>query len=429
MKRAIVTLIAAVALALPLGGSALAAQEADPNAVKGDGQSDFLAPVSPTITETTIHSNYTSNTDACASCHSTHTATGAKLLQWADVSTACWSCHDGTVTTTYNVQQGLIASTGARTSGGLFGVNGNEDPAASLSNHGVKANLKTGAAPGGANQEADDQRGTWSAEFTCASCHTPHGQGGNSRVLNPDPNGYAVKNATTNDILTRDGTNSALFRATGGDWLKGYPYSKRTAVAVDSNSNGITGWTWDEAQFKLVANDSADTFLKEGTDFTADYRKGEVTLTSTGLSKVGTSQVYAAYVRALVVRMTVQNKLQPNEQVLYESGLNKFCGACHTDYNTETVTKSGANLNGTYREAFRHKVGMTWSNTSNGLKYEFNTAAGGYKTVVCLTCHLAHGTDQTLMGGSETSGSSALKRMPNMGACESCHSKGAASNY
>ena len=29
-----------------------------------------------------IHSNYTKNTDACASCHTTHTAVGNSLLQW-----------------------------------------------------------------------------------------------------------------------------------------------------------------------------------------------------------------------------------------------------------------------------------------------------------------------------------------------------------
>ena len=29
-----------------------------------------------------IHSNYAKNTDACASCHATHTAVGDSLLQW-----------------------------------------------------------------------------------------------------------------------------------------------------------------------------------------------------------------------------------------------------------------------------------------------------------------------------------------------------------
>lgn len=53
-----------------------------------------------------IHGGYSSNTDACASCHSPHNASGKELLQWATVNATCYACHDGTINSTYNVKAG-----------------------------------------------------------------------------------------------------------------------------------------------------------------------------------------------------------------------------------------------------------------------------------------------------------------------------------
>lgn len=425
MKRLSWILALAAVLILAAGTMAFAELDLDPNRQMGDGQSDYLPPTTPTVTEPTIHSNYAANTDACASCHSTHTAVGKALLQWADVNTTCWSCHDGTITTTYNVKQGLIANTASKTFGGLFG----DGTQVSLSNHGVDEALDTGAAPGGARSVIDDTYGKWSSEFTCVACHTPHGQGGNSRILTPDPNGVSSLNKTANDILVQDAVNPVVYNADAGDWIRGYPYSKYTAIGVDTNDNGVTGFNVSGSSAVLV--DAGDIKLTENADFTVDYRLGKVTLTAAGEAKAANHQIFAAYVKGVRVRFTLTNKLAATEDVKYEQGLNKWCGACHTDYNTEAVASSGKNLSGTYTEAYRHKVGFGYGNAANvaPLRFEKDAASGSYKTVVCLTCHFAHGTDSDRMGASENLGSSALKRLPNMGVCEKCHQKGPASNY
>ncbi|MFZ3373085.1 MAG: cytochrome c3 family protein, partial [Desulfitobacteriaceae bacterium] len=46
--------------------------------------------------ESNPHGNYTDNTDACALCHATHTATGIKLMRMPTDKLLCYTCHDST---------------------------------------------------------------------------------------------------------------------------------------------------------------------------------------------------------------------------------------------------------------------------------------------------------------------------------------------
>ncbi|GAW91825.1 cytochrome c3 family protein [Calderihabitans maritimus] len=377
-----------------------------------------------------IHSNYTKDTDACASCHATHTAVGESLLQWYTVYETCMACHDGTVTTTYNVEEGYIGNTTARTLGGKFGI-GNEPY---LSNHNVRGGLDISAAPGGSTvavtgtTEYGKTITQWATEFGCESCHSPHGQGGNARILHPDPNGVATLRKpaggftylgelgiitidTTTTGIVKDGTSyKVYFNGEPALLIKGYPYG----VNVYDNGSKTYGATVDNSN-------------------------GYTVITGVNLSDNGTAdRVYGT--PAIQVKMDINNYLQATETVTHISGLNTFCGACHTDYNTENVYKdttdtepngSGSMLNGTYSEAYRHQVGFNWHSEEPGLDFEEN-----YR-VTCLTCHVAHGTSQdywndTVGPGTESditnlveiAGSSALKRKPNMGTCETCHEKG-----
>ncbi len=369
-----------------------------------------------------IHTNYTKDTDACASCHATHTAVGESLLQWYTVYDTCMACHDGTVTTTYNVWGGEIGSTGTPAFGGMFGAFN------SASSHNVSGTLSIAAAPGGStveevvNIDDENQVKRWTAEFGCQSCHSPHGQGGNARILHPDPNGWATANkaayytdtgltlgvdtidATTTGLVYDPGVGYKVYQAGEVKQLiKGYPYSPSFVKADGSPVYGIS----------------------------VDNTNGYSVITG-NLSSV--DRVYAT--PSLKVVMDIDNYLQSNESVQHKSGMNTFCGACHADYNTENVDESGSNINGTYSEAFRHKVGgephSYFANKegfqNNGMKLEDG------KYIYCLTCHVAHGTGQeywkvTTTGYTdaqlvEISGSSALKRAPNMATCEACHEKG-----
>lgn len=385
----------------------------------------YNSPTTPGIkydtpTNKVIHSNYSANTDACASCHATHTAVGGALLQWRNPSEACMACHDGTVTSTYDVKNGLVGSptgmTATKTSGGLFG----QGTEAGLSHHNVTGGMKTAAAMGGSeNSTLQDTNGNWGTDFNCAACHTPHGQGGNSRILKADPNGVALANKVTGETLSGSGT---VYQASKANWIAGYPYSQYTKVYVGG--------------------------VQQTSGFTIDYRNGKVTFTS-----APGSAVTADYVPGIRVQLAISNKLTASETVSYTGGINQFCAACHTDYNTDNAslinqtdgsgktwtTISGHTLTGTYRKAYRHGVGMVWDDTAHGttvvsagnLKFQNVNGPKTQGTVICLTCHFAHGTDDAFAGGttSDTGRGTVLKRQVNMSVCETCHQKGAVSNY
>jgi predicted CXXCH cytochrome family protein len=400
-----------------------------------------------------IHSNYSKNTDACAACHATHTAVGGSLLQWGSVYDTCMACHDGTISTTYDVERGVIGTTNRAAYGGMFGT-GSEG---SLSRHNVVGSVQIFAAPGG-NSTGSYEDATavgheaaatkmWDVEFGCQSCHSPHGQGGNARILSPDPNKIARVNYVNGAVYADSGdtgytlgfTNQKLYMtgtavdgavyyvtyqgkiASGYEitWIKGYPYSGKTQVWV--NDNDISKTTYYQ-----IDNSQGYTVLK------VSYPEAITTL-----------KVY--FFPGVRVKMNISDYLGNEESVTHVAGLNFFCGACHTDYNTnldyntgeERTNGSAEELTGKYTEAYRHQVGFdatifTYIDAVKaiGLKFEVND---GKNIMTCLTCHYAHGTSETLWNnslpaeyrGTELAGSSALKRAPNMGTCEACHQKGA----
>ncbi len=430
-KKILVAVVSAMLLVLVMAAGVLSAQNVGFNG-SGNGENDFVAtptnevylPNAENPGDYKIHSNYTASTDACASCHATHTGVGESLLQFGSASDTCMACHDGTVTNTYNVLDGYIGTTDTRTSSGVF------DTHASGSNHNVSGALSVYAAPGGpgtagidtkANPNLDGHNAvvSWDIEFGCQSCHSPHGQGGNARLLNPDVNGYAwtqynagkTKNvalqvyAADPKIYTSDWNKDGV----NDSWIVGYPYSSK--VKVDGIVTTVT-----------IDNRSGTTQVKFAT------------------APVGT--VTADFFAGVAVKMQVNNYLTANETVTHGSGLNTFCGACHVDYNTSGINSPGSNLNGTYTEAYRHKVGYTYGSVAKLQPMNMKLETGNI--VTCGTCHVSHGTDTkywqdtltkanngSLPAGlvvedlTEISGSSALKRLPNMGVCETCHAKGA----
>ncbi|NYE58375.1 cytochrome c3 family protein [Carboxydothermus ferrireducens] len=371
-----------------------------------------------------IHSNYSKNTDACAACHATHTAVGQTLLQWGTVYDTCMACHDGTIGTTYNVEEGYIANTGNPTFGGMFGT-GSES---SLSRHNVVGSVQIFAAPGGnttgnyeINNTPDKANATaWDITFGCESCHSPHGLGGNARILNPNVNAYSYLNYKSNIEYIYNEVTGYYENAQKFQWVRSYPYNKGTQV-------------WVNGQLKT-----------EGVDYILDGTSGETKIKL--LQENGSvTVVYAYFYPALKVKMEVKDYLKSSEFVQHTYGINQFCGACHTDYNTDTgniATSTGSSdkLTGQYTEAYRHQVGFKVDEFKaflplTNMVYEKRSDGD---VMTCLTCHYAHGTSKdfwtrTLTNDywsgqviDEIAGSSALKRAPNMGTCETCHRKGPA---
>ncbi len=206
--------------------------------------------------------------------------------------------------------------------------------------------------------------------------------------------------------MRKTGTSDWNNDGVNDTWIQGYPYSSKQKVFVN---------VYDVTKDVTIDNSAGYTKVK--------------------FTKAPWENPKANFMAGVAVKMTVDNYLEANETVAHVSGLNTFCGACHTDYNTEEVAGSGSNLNGTYTEAYRHKVGFDREKSKDQL-LAVNMKLESGKIVTCATCHVAHGTDEEYWQDTlsiadddlkEISGSSALKRLPNMGVCEACHAKGAAS--
>jgi predicted CXXCH cytochrome family protein len=123
------------------------------------------------------HGEYHNNTNSCASCHQTHTAESKQLLFKDGVYSTCTACHDGTLGF-YNV----FENSNHKNSAGTFG---GSTETGNMSAHMVNGAVTVTAAPGG--NVNDERGGTWSGEFNCASCHSPHGSY-SDRLLHYNPN-------------------------------------------------------------------------------------------------------------------------------------------------------------------------------------------------------------------------------------------------
>jgi predicted CXXCH cytochrome family protein len=150
------------------------------------------------------HTDFKANTNSCASCHMTHTANAEALLFGSSTQDTCTSCHDGSLGF-YNVKSGELypqnstkvtikpgvpgladTSTIVSSNAGSFD---NTVKDASMHNVFTGKYLEVQAAPGGNFNGETGETGKWADEFTCASCHAPHGSY-SERLLHYNPNGF-----------------------------------------------------------------------------------------------------------------------------------------------------------------------------------------------------------------------------------------------
>ncbi len=174
------------------------------------------------------HTAFQLNTNSCASCHMTHTAVGTNLLIQATTQDTCMACHDGTIGF-LNVEApaavgsaAINAGMGGSVAAGTFNVLPGRTP----SMHDTTTNQTISAAPGGLR--TGTERGAWTARFTCASCHAPHGSH-SIRLLHFNPNNVAVR-AVANAVYTT--FNTVGYGVAGG----GY----RPSVANNIYLNDVT---------------------------------------------------------------------------------------------------------------------------------------------------------------------------------------------
>ncbi|GMR10919.1 MAG: hypothetical protein BMS9Abin28_1743 [Anaerolineae bacterium] len=149
--------------------------------------------------------DFTSTTDACASCHRVHRGQAPNLLTETSQQALCYSCHGtaGTGADT-NVQDGVyqnrvgggFGTYGLGLRGGGFdsalmdpGVSGTPGSAVVTSNHSVGV---AGTIWGNGAISASPVAGATGVTLECGSCHNPHGfstvDGDKYRILRPKPN-------------------------------------------------------------------------------------------------------------------------------------------------------------------------------------------------------------------------------------------------
>lgn len=151
-----------------------------------------------------LHGQFAKNTNACASCHMTHTAAGDALLVKNGIYNTCTSCHDGTLgklnvfdmpNYNANVEVAMFEYVGGGSFGGAMDSNSNAsmhlptgylELAAAPGGNRTKTDTVTTDTAAGANQQLKVNVGAWTADFTCSSCHQPHGSY-SDRLLAPNP--------------------------------------------------------------------------------------------------------------------------------------------------------------------------------------------------------------------------------------------------
>jgi predicted CXXCH cytochrome family protein len=202
------------------------------------------------------HGEYQNNTNSCASCHQTHTASAKSLLFKDGVYSTCTACHDGTLGF-YNVFGNGDQASSAGTFGGTHTGN--------MSVHLADGAVKLKAAPGG----NPNGTGTWDKEFNCASCHSPHGSY-SDRLLHYNPNNMAASSPS------EGGQKAGGFKADTTAPVLAYAADKKYPAAGSAKFIGVKG---TKAQHGITDDKIADTdvvvmvYQKTGTTDTYTITK------------------------------------------------------------------------------------------------------------------------------------------------------------
>jgi predicted CXXCH cytochrome family protein len=460
-----------------------------------------------------VHTDFQLNTNSCASCHMTHTAQSRKLLFRNGVYTTCTACHDGTLGY-LNVFAAPTAENpyGGSKTAGTFGADMGRNASVHLANGAVKL----AAAPGGnrANvAHASDNDGlaagarassTWASDFTCASCHGPHGSY-SVRLLHSNPNNIAIRMREGGTMANSGGLWQADYALVGADhaeyekkftatgwnvnnpWFYGYPggatngtgalagrwsrFTTRVYAPTLYNPNTVGGPMAAIDGTKIfntmmsINYGKAYAYFKDGEQVDAflDYILAAFPTANGGVKYTSLNAFLAAHPLKVdiggVVKVTASYNYEDNAENRYKSDFinttsysgnviqatgnqvnnapyNLFCASCHVDYLSVSASGQGDGV-GVYSKAHRHTINR--GATSGGTMQ----VKGAGNTLLCVSCHFAHGADSSFMSlanaqlvdahpdfkdSNDVNPSSALKRYVNMSVCWSCHANSSAAS-
>jgi hypothetical protein len=397
------------------------------------------------VTGQKVHTNFTKNTNSCASCHMTHTATGSKLNFRNSIYYTCTACHFELMTP-YDILNGYPTENhqGYGLLGGRFYDEGFIAEALELSAfHLTNGDFDHVNAVKDFDPDVTDindlPQGQWDKPFTCSSCHAPHGSYG-ERNFNINVNGRATRFGDIDEIkLVKDQENEGRYIPDGIlieqtlPWLYydvESPYFSEYGVVIELNDEVLT------EQFFIN--------LIDGYVEPKDLTDGQV-------AALDNKQVTIRFSRAIVLDMETEKKYDDSgnlirEETIYYGGTVEFCTACHEGY----IGKNEYDQTVVYHDVFGDGTGHVINdnlynvNAEHGyilsdrstvdeeieeptneeviteeiiteefifsfdprLKLEYNrilkdeegnTVSYAEARLVCLTCHFAHGTEPPLM--------------------------------
>lgn len=342
------------------------------------------------LEENYVHNQFANNSGTCRSCHVTGQAAGDISFNPNKIYTTCTACHDGTYgkLNVFNVplyDPTIQAAKFANVGGGSF--TGFINFAAGASMHFPNGYLIISAAPGGnrafnadlnGDEIMDVEAGVWGGDFTCGSCHQPHGSY-SDRLLASNPANIGRQAVTIADwrIIGTDPSGKKLWgavyngRVIKGPWVLGIQYGAGFTQTVIFNERykidtSVTPMLVDPAKKRGEKGYILTQEYHLNNKFNMDYEKGTATKKSEENLPPG---LKIAIVPAVVVKVAKgvfsgDGDLVPvgpyhvdktNEQPYLQgldgsiirwrgsdntlnrgkNGITWFCSACHTDYYAE----------------------------------------------------------------------------------------------
>ena len=263
----------------------------------------------------------------------------------------------------------------------------------------------------------------------CVTCHGSAGAGANTNVddgLYLSTRDDSGGNGNVGAANTPD--NAALL---GG----GFVNYKGAGVTSNHDPSGTTAAAWGNGVARGVT-----AALVDGNLSCASCHDPH----GSSVYRIMNDTVNTAAVTAVLVD---EGTAKDYDTEQWGAGMSSICIACHSSYHvtrgdsaTNNSNDGSGNLDyGGDVTSFAHRVDMSYSHDGN-VNPE-TVGYGGYQlplaetgvndSVVCMTCHLPHGTSAPMTGVADAGGppgatgtnDSALLRLPNRGVCEVCHQK------
>jgi predicted CXXCH cytochrome family protein len=417
------------------------------------------------------HGSFSATTDACASCHRSHTATyGNNALLTVDPETLCLSCHDGTGAAT-NVVDGIyVAASGYSTEGidghslwgggfdnalmntawsGSFTYNGALTVASRPTTS--KHNLETAGTVWGSGAN-NSTPGSYVLE--CTSCHDPHGTSGWDIVANTRVASYRLLR------WQPQGSGGFSAPAMAVNWSGG---------AFPVNSLGVSGY---------LVPDTVATNGMEWYTINSDpaYDPSLVSATSNSNKSFAKfdysvrTNLYAAP-NNNTASNTLNEPLRAFNYTTSRTAVSFFCAQCHDRYFNNSNLRNGTDASmycgsPTVHATLPHKpdadgvapwihpddpvgcqpvvnattgalTGWGDARSSGDDVYMYRHSSGdararmdGSSTATnggqsCLGCHVSHGTAaemSDLAHSASLATGSTLLRLDNRSSCLKCHS-------